>query len=75
MKKFELMVPMRILFVPSSKVKVTTTGMELTSSADVALFNDFLRASEQVKQAIKLFSKRGPATAGLEADSSTELDE
>lgn len=74
-KKFELVGPMHILFVLSSKVKVTTTGVELTSLADVILFNDFLRASEQIKQAIKLFSKRGPVMAGVEADSDTELDE
>jgi hypothetical protein len=70
-KKFELMAPIHILFVLSSKVKVTTTGVELTTSGDVTLFNDLSRASEQVRQGIKLFSKRGPATA----DSGTELDE
>jgi hypothetical protein len=74
-KKFELVAPIHILFVLSSKIKVTTTGVELTSMADVTLFNDLFRSSERIEQAVKLFSERGLAPAGLEEDSSSELDD
>jgi len=73
-KRFELVAPIHILFVLSSKVKVTTTGIELTSMADVALFTDLSRSSEKIKQAIKLFNKRGQAASSLGEDSSSELD-
>ena len=74
---FELVTPIQVLYTLSSPVKVTTTGVELTSSADVTLFNDLSRRTENIKNAIKLFNKRSRKTnmAGVETGSETELDD
>ncbi|KAF8328951.1 hypothetical protein F5887DRAFT_1287968 [Amanita rubescens] len=67
-KMFELMAPIQILYTLTSKVKTTTTGVEMTNATDVALFNDLSRESEKIKQAIKLFNKRRSAATEADGD-------
>jgi len=71
---FELVTPIQVLYTLSSPVKVTTTGVELTSPTDVTLFSDLSRKTENIKNAIKLFNKRSQRTVatGVETGSETE---
>ena len=74
---FELVAPIQVLYTLSSQVKVMTTGVELTSSTDVTLFNDLSRGTEKIKNSIKLFNKRSrrTITAGVDTGSESELDD